>query len=166
LVYTYNYFDEMVYTIGLVNTLTSYNTVVEHQYHVFSMEYIYKDLLLAAEYGIEEYDSKQAIPGAGIYTTPENRKSGDRYYVNASYRFTDWFESGIYYSKFEEFDDTDSDDGKLDDICLSLRFDINESWITKLEVHKMEGLYGVFPEEDGTIDKDWMLYAVKLSYNF
>jgi len=165
LAYNYTYYDELVNEFTLVNGLTSTVTYEKSVHQVASIEYLFRNLLLSAEYYMLEFDSKSAIPAAGLYTNSKF-ESGDRYYVNASYRFADWFESGLYYSIYEHNDENSGAGNELEDICLSLRFDINESWIAKCEVHKMDGLFGVFPEDDGTTDEDWMLYAAKLSYSF
>ncbi len=61
----------------------------------------------------------------------------------------------------------------LKNICLSLRFDINNNWTFKLEGHAMHGAYGADPLEnlptednpDGTVE-DWFLFATKISYYF
>jgi hypothetical protein len=50
---------------------------------------------------------------------------------------------------------------------LSLRFDINDYWIFKLEGHLMDGLADVtYNPADPDPDPDWMLFAAKVSYSF
>ena len=164
--YNYFYAAEGLQYVTLTNNAAAIIKNEDAQSNIISIEYLYRDLQLAAEYLTQEVKSKTSIPSLGIYNPSSKIKGGDRYYVRGSYRFTDWFETGLYYSMFESNKDVSSDANELEDICLSLRFDINESWIAKTEIHKMTGLYGVFPEDDGSLDKDWMLYAAKLSYYF
>lgn len=166
LAYNYTYYDELINQFTLVNGLSSTVNYEKSVHQVGSIEYLFRNLLLSAEYYKLEFDRKTAIPAAGIYFNSPKFKSGDRYYIGASYRFTDWFETGAYYSMYEHEKDLSGASNELEDICLSLRFDLNEAWLAKFEIHKMDGLFGVFPEEDGTTDEDWMLYAVKLSYSF
>jgi hypothetical protein len=164
--YNYFYSVESKQYFTLVNGLNAIASADDIQVNIFSIEYIYNNLQLSAEYLTQELKSKTSIPALGIDPPSSKLESGDRYYLKGAYRFTDWFETGLYYSMFESDKSVNSDTNELKDICLSLRFDINESWIAKAEAHKMTGLYGVFPEDDGTLDKDWMLYAAKLSYYF
>ena len=151
------------------------------------MEYMWDNLVLAAEYFIStreadmvmHLDSTWApiitgIPGApaGDYTVNKDLDSDNKYYVRVSYRLTDWLEMGTYYSYYENDPDKESTSelekqkNELADICLSARFDINDSWMLKIEGHKMDGLFGVEPEEDGTLDNDWYLYAAKITFSF
>jgi hypothetical protein len=62
------------------------------------------------------------------------------------------------------------------DTCLSLRFDINEFWIFKLEGHNLDGtsllnrLDNLTDPMDPTSDtrwaKDWFLGAAKMTFSF
>ena len=56
------------------------------------------------------------------------------------------------------------------DLAFSTRFDINASWLVKLEAHYMDGVALLTepdnPEGLGSLDKYWMLYAVKTTFNF
>ena len=66
----------------------------------------------------------------------------------------------------------------LDEIILSVRFDVNDNWLIKLETHFMDGATSLIDEdqyppeklENGILKypyrRDWILFAVKLSYNF
>lgn len=133
---------------------------------------------------------------ASLATNPnvEMRPNGDMivpdfnavgYYGSIAYRFTYWFEMGAYYSEYyPNEDDKDGEDrpakglgqpetGWLKDTCLTLRFDITENWVAKLEGHLMDGAAVIFREDnplptDGSerYEEDWMLYAAKLTYSF
>ena len=106
------------------------------------------------------------------------------YYANISYRFTSWFEIGFYHSIF--YSNKKNRNGKDNvrfygwqdyyswskDSCLSLRFDINESWIFKLEGHYNDGVYNAYIsdniDDNGNEDltRYWFLYAAKMLYVF
>ena len=151
--------------------------------YVYSMEYVWNDLTLAAEYSSTKADYYLAIAGTTTMIVPETELEIEGYYGSVSYRFTDLFELGLYYSEFyPDADDKDGDTlvplgypkeaGWSKDICLSTRFDINESWVVKVEGHMIDGLAVMFMSDQdrlGTaydVDEDWFLGAVKVSYSF
>ncbi|MDY6972287.1 MAG: hypothetical protein SV775_08155 [Thermodesulfobacteriota bacterium] len=143
--------------------------------YVFSLEYSYGDLLLAAEYCRMEIDTAFDLLGSSF----EDSEESEGYYLSASYRFTEWLELGTYYSVFyEDVDDRDGDELEvlgfpdhgawLKDLALTTRFDIGEHWVFKLEGHMMDGTARVlsidnppFPTED-----DWFLFAAKMTFIF
>jgi hypothetical protein len=133
---------------------------------IYSVEYTWDNLLLAAEYGTIEIG--QEILGNSSTNTDES------YYVMASYRFTDWLEVGSYYSVY--YDNKDDRDGSglqidhgawLKDLTLSCRVDINENWIFKLEGHQMDGTAGVLAVDNpARLERDWFLGAAKMTFSF
>ena len=141
---------------------------VEVESNLFSVEYTYENFMISAEYN------------ASKTSFGSSTEHGEAYYVMTTYRFTDWFELGLYYSV--QYPDKDDKDGKdieaaggikeqayLKDYALSTRFDVNEYWTVKLELHIMDGLYGVnFDESDNPADPDpdWTLFAAKMSFSF
>ncbi len=142
-------------------------TVTKGDNYIVSLEYTYDNFLFAVEY------SSSTMEFGGSETDAEN------YYALASYRFTDLFELGLYYSvHYPDKDDKDGDryagtapkeKAWLKDLALSLRFDINDYWIFKLEGHMMDGLSDVnYSESDDAVDPDpdWYMFAAKLSYSF
>lgn len=165
LAYTNAYSKKLTYAMTITGGLDSSVIINDAMHQVFSVEYLYNNLLLSAEYNKSDYDAHTVIPAINFSETTK-LKSGDRYYVSASYRFTNWLESGIYYSMFENDKSVSADANELKDICASVRFDITPNTLVKFEAHKMNGLFGVFPEEDGSTNKNWMLYGAKVSYNF
>ena len=109
------------------------------------------------------------------YTTLD----GESYYGLIAYRLTDWFEAGVYYAI--SYPDRDDRDGDVQvavgnpnyrawqkDLALSARFDLSESWLVKLEAHFMNGvaLCNIVDNPDGFDEKDWMLFAIKTTFNF
>jgi hypothetical protein len=157
-----------------------------------SVEFTWRNLVLAAEYSDIRYNISIAIDllkvdpryPNGVAKVPIFDSIG--YYGSASYRFAYWFELGAYYSEYYRNDD--DRDGKkrklnfpsepehrawLKDACLTTRFDINENWVFKLEGHMMNGTAVILGADnpaptDGTLryEEDWFLYAAKITYSF
>ena len=185
-----------------------YLSDLESESYVVSAEYTWNNLLVVAEYSwsnrdlgigtLNEYpldieipdfsteDPNDTIPWAG-YTagTPTTFKT-EGWYVGATYRFTDWFELGSYYSEY--YPNRNDKDGTTPDalgryvdpqyrawnkdICLTTRFDINEFWTVKLEGHMVEGV-ALLPltenmdmDSQHTFIEDWEMYAAKVTYSF
>jgi len=147
---------------------------------VYSVEYTWNDLVLAAEWTNDRVDMDIIFDSLG-FTYPQGLQKIRGQYVSASYRFNDWFEAGLYYSEYyPDADDKDGDDqvasGRYSrkiqawqkDAALSLRFDINEYWVAKVEGHLMDGV-GLCLGMDNDIDdyeKDWYMFAAKLTFSF
>jgi len=149
------------------------NDISEYYSYVLSAEYSWKDLVISAEYMKHKKDSE--IIGMAA---PPHPVCPEAYYVSVSYRFTDWFEMGAYYSEFYyNEDDKNGENFKLirmpdylawqKDFALSTRFDINKSLTFKLEGHVIDGATQLLRQEnpDG-FEKSWYLFAAKISFNF
>ncbi|MDY0359979.1 MAG: hypothetical protein RBR08_00845 [Desulforegulaceae bacterium] len=168
---------------------------------ITSMEYQIGNLLFMGEYCRTYYDFRA---GGNVFETMRDSNSAylnlvadnithseldtEGYYGSLSYRFTDWFEAGTYYSVY--YANKDDKDGKLNetqqariaagyqdhdawlkDLCLSLRFDLSPNWVFKLEGHKMNGAAILTKEINsvsGKLDtnEDWYLGAAKLTFSF
>ena len=147
---------------------------VEFEYQdssVYSIEYTGEQFVLAAEYlGLRQKSQMTGLP----FPIPENVQNYEGYYGSGSYRFTDWFELGAYYSEtFTDVDDRDTDGNFLKDWALSTRFDINDNWIAKLEGHLMDGtaFYNIqYDNPDvasrADLEQEWFLFAAKITYSF
>ncbi len=159
--------------------------------NVYSVEYVYKNLTLAYEHQFTGIDISIFIDTGEEFEVFEYggrpmlnfHYTNEAYYVSAAYRFCEWFEMGVYCS-FSYYDKDDKDgeglyeldtaetdrimgaDAWLYDDCVSLRFDLNENWTMKLEYHAMDGLFSVEPDDDGNTDKNWHMYAAKMSVSF
>jgi hypothetical protein len=146
---------------------------VERWATVYSIEYTWNYLRLAAEYRLE--NTKNQWGDLGF---PDNEVDAEGYYASASYRFTDWLEVGAYYSEYyPDKDDRDGDQlavfGWEDfrawekDFALTARFDINEYWLLKLEGHALDGAAGLLAGDnpDGLDQHDFLL-AAKVTFNF
>jgi len=100
----------------------------------------------------------------------------ESYYVSGSYRFNDWFTLGAYYSVlYPDKNDKDGENLAVDhrawekDLAVSLRFDINEFWIVKLEGHAVDGTANVLVLDNENSDYsegNWYYGALKISFSF
>lgn len=145
---------------------------------VYSFEYTWKDLVLAAEYLRVKQDVIAYVAGSEVW---KRRLNVESFYGSVDYRFSDWFILGVYYSVFYR-DRNDRDGTKTPynppfyafqkDACLSLRFDLNDHWIFKLEGHLVDGV-GLTNLQDNLngdsvpeFDRKWFLLAAKMTFSF
>ncbi len=139
---------------------------------VYSIEYTWENLVLSSEY--MELDADMTFPAP----IPEMKQAMGGYYFGASYRLNELFELGILYSiYYPDREDKDGDNNVargmpdysawLKDWGFSVRYDINEYLILKLEHHIMNGTAMMFAQDnpEGTIE-DWDMTAAKLSFTF
>lgn len=143
---------------------------------VASIEYSWMDLTLTAEYAEDKIELASGIAGMGAPSEATLHSAG--WYVQASWRFTDWFAASLAYAEFyPDKDDKDGDTqiaaGNPDyyawkkEIVSSLRFDVGYNFIIKAETHFVNGAAQTynFNNPSGR-DKDWILYVLKASFNF
>lgn len=136
------------------------------EYIVFYGEYIWKNLVLSAETYRAKMDADVYLQNSDTLLQSADVDTRKSYYMKLSYRMTDWLETGYFYSRYQLNPDSTDDKEKLKEHCLSFRFDINPNWLFKLEAHLMKGKFGVYPDNDGHIYNEWMLYAAKMSFMF
>jgi hypothetical protein len=148
-----------------------------HRY-ILGLEYTYKDLILAAEYQLENHKVSVSYvnPPAGL----ENycsKQAMDSWYISATYRLTDWFELGGYYS--EIYADRNNRNGStfLDlglstpwqtwqkEKVLTMRFDPVTNLVFKVEGHLIDGTWNMSESTDAS-KKDWYLFATKATVSF
>ncbi|HEY3821334.1 MAG TPA: hypothetical protein VGL81_29410 [Polyangiaceae bacterium] len=125
---------------------------------VGSAEYVHGDLLLAAEYSrwiIGENTTNPAVlPSAPAVTS-------ERAYVMATYRAARWLAPGLYYAlQFPNVDQRSGRENQQHDVATTLRFDINDNWLFKLEGHYMFGTAGLDP----TLNNNTPLNALQQSW--
>lgn len=146
---------------------TDIETIMDWETHIvknFSLEYILDRLTVAAEYN--RYESEFTLSGLLIPVPQQSKFISEGYYLQASYRVLDNLEVGAYYSEYyfdKDFDDDEDWQQWLKETCLSVRYDINDSWCAKVEAHKMAGGFLSFYCDP---DKHWQMYCAKLSYMF
>ncbi len=135
---------------------------------VASAEYVEDRLSVAAEYSRWHVDVESNVETL----VPAATTSSERLYGMVSYRMSDWFTPGAYYSLM--FPDTKDRSGRAasqHDVALTMRYDINSFWLAKLEGHYMHGTAVLDPSlNDGvrreSLGKDWGLLAVKTTAYF
>ncbi len=139
--------------------------------YYWSLEYSWENLMLLYE------NTYMNIEGILFANTRKKPNSG--WYLGGSYRFTELFELGLTYSEY--YPDSDDKTGEsliaanrpaflnwLKDSSVSLRFDINDFWILKLEYHYMDG-FGAFSTADNVedeLEENCNLYVLKVIFNF
>lgn len=135
---------------------------------IYSAEYARGDLVVSSELmNIRRTDSTSLLPGESTVRT-------EGYHVNASYRFNALFELGGYYSVY--YPNADDKSGAtfgddyfrawLKDFAISTRFDLSDSFILKLETHVMDGAAQVSRLENSEFERDWYLFALKVTFTF
>jgi hypothetical protein len=136
---------------------TSYGDVDLGQ---LSLEYVWKHWTFQAEY-------------QRLWLEPGN--IGDGWYVGAAYRFNKWFEAGTYYT--ESYNNVmDRGGSKLPvpsdafqkDVALSLRFDLTDWWIFKVEGHCLNGTGLLFDNAANPVrnGNGWFMLAFKTTLSF
>jgi len=132
--------------------------------HTYSLEYVRSGWTLASE----------------LSTTGIGSETSLGWYVSNEYRFCSrWSVAGVFSEFFPDKDDRDGVEqvaaGELDhhawqrDYCISLRADINEHWLVKLEFHAMDGSAMVLEGgADASTDEDryWRMLAAKTTFHF
>jgi hypothetical protein len=133
-----------------------------------SIEYLAYDWQIALEYSRWNLEVESNTP---LLFEPENLS--ERMYALLAYRVFSWLQPAVYYSLY--FPNIKrSREGRANrqhDVSLTLRFDINEHWLIKLEGHYLDGTTGLEPAlNDGVLAKDmqrrWMLFLAKTTAYF
>jgi hypothetical protein len=107
-----------------------------------SAEYAAHDLLFAAEYGRWHTKRESTLPAFGSLPWTAN----ERYYAMVGYRFAPWLQAGAYYAGYyPNADIRDGRENQQHDLSGTLRFDITQNWLWKLEWHFMKGTAGLTP---------------------
>jgi hypothetical protein len=159
--------DNPILVLGLVSAIQETDSTLL----TYSTEYSWNDLLLAAEY--LTFKSESNINGNRMEQTSL------AYYLSASYRFTDLFSMGAYYSVlYQDKDDKDGDalfaiynlprsDAWEKDLALTFRFDIDEYITFKIEGHMVDGTARVNRNDNPVHTEDEFTYGVsKVTFSF
>jgi hypothetical protein len=149
------------------------STAMEVFYRGFSLEYDVENFTFSAEW----YRRKTEMPLEQPFL-PGIDETAEGYYLMFTYRLTDWLRVGSYYSVYY----LDKDDkkgtkmpmlGREDfdawqkDLVFLTRFDLNDSWLLKLEGHIIDGAAQVNSwENPGGESRRWFLLAIKVSFSF
>ncbi len=134
-----------------------------------SGEYAWQDLLVSAEYSRWH----QRLFGSDPTLLAPTAALNERAYLMVSYRVARWLVPGAYYSLI--FRDAhhrgDKPAGEQHDIAATLRFDINQYWLIKLEGHYMKGTALLDPQLNGgvplaSLPPRWWLFLAKTTLTF
>jgi hypothetical protein len=134
-----------------------------------SLEYAYGNFLLVSEYSLNKYDFSLETVFSDLKLDTEG------YYTSLAYRFSNWLEVGGYYSVYyADKDDKNGSDFAVDhsawlkDACLSVRFDLLDNWVLKLEGHQMNGTAVMMNDNnpDDRKKEDWTLFGAKATFSF
>ncbi|MGD9161336.1 MAG: hypothetical protein PVG39_23180 [Desulfobacteraceae bacterium] len=144
--------------------------------NVYSLEYVWNDLILVGEYIVLK-KTQRLILDTDFWDWANTKSDG--WYLGGAYRLAHWVELGSYYSEsYNNADDRDGVKGAYDpnhrayskDLALTLRFDINDYWVIKLESHSIKGTNGIssldISADPNKIEKDWNLFAAKTTFSF
>jgi hypothetical protein len=140
---------------------------------VASVEYQRQRLLLAAEYTrtYGEYETNLMLPQTKVVN-----QGG---YLAASFQVAPWFTPGIYYSAhFPNFrarrpsgTEQHPRSSYQHDVALTLRYDLTQNWLVKLEGHYMHGtahLTGALNDNRSldSLSEDWGVFLLKTTAYF
>lgn len=158
--------------VGGPGTLHSESTIPFQQY---SLEYLWKSWTFQAEYYTYNSISHNYLGNTSGPIVSRSRNRPDSWYVSAAYRFNKWFEVGSYYTEYyADAKDRDGStlaspsDGSQKDTALSLRFDLTDWWIFKLEGHYIHGTALLENDALNPVRRanDWLMFAAKTTFSF
>jgi hypothetical protein len=135
---------------------------------VGSMEYQTGDLLVAAEYS--RWRVKIESPTQVLL--PSSDTVSERGYLMTSYRVLPWLWPGLYYSMFfKDVDHRTGRDAYQHDVAATLRFDLTDHWLLKVEGHYMYGTAALSSalndnQPTSTLVPNWGLLLIKTTAYF
>jgi hypothetical protein len=135
---------------------------------VGSVEYQTGDLLVAAEYSRWRVQIESPVQALVASTDTVS----ERGYLMTSYRVMPWMAPGIYYSMlFKDVDRRQARDAYQHDVAATLRFDLTDHWLVKLEGHYMRGTGALSSalndnQPTRTLTRDWGLLLLKTTAYF
>jgi hypothetical protein len=143
---------------------TASMTTDDLEARVISAEYSKGRLTLAAERSTQ----------AGMFESEfyPHQWDLDGWYALGSYRISEKFEVGTYYSvyNYHNHDGVPRPEGAeyQKDLALSMRVDFTRNWILKVEAHDVDGTASLLASEVavGDSDRKWRYYTGKVSFFF
>jgi hypothetical protein len=148
---------------------TAFDVEVPATLWVGSVEYAAHDFVAAAEYS--RWNVKIDSNNAGAFPSSPLTTS-ERAYGMLTYRAAKWLQPGAYYSVM--FPDVDERGGRQNyqhDIATTLRFDITQNWLFKLEGHYMIGTAGLTSSLNDNVplselERSWGVFLAKTTAYF
>lgn len=150
---------------GAVSTHTVGNVLIQQ----YSAEYLWRNWTFQAEYYTYDYTAYSYthiyVPAIQhtIYAAPPTQDNPATWYVAASRRFNKYVELGTYYTMYQDMGQ------KQNDATLSLRLDLRDWWIFKVEGHYIEGTGLLRDNADNphqSQNSGWFMLAVKTTVSF
>ena len=142
---------------------------------VGSMEFSRNDLVFATEYGRRFGTFRSSQPEV----IPHLSLNSELFYAQVTYLLQESVQGSIYYAWTGDPNDRTGDDvsnqGNVrhssfqHDYAVSLRFDINDYWLFKLEAHAMDGTFqisGIQNQRHPNLDRYWHLFVAKTTLTF
>ncbi len=145
--------------------------IPDGQINIYSMEYTIGNLTAAAEYYVMKLDRTTILASTGE-KADASRTYPEGMYGQITYQFSDWIESGTYYSVY--YADNHDRSGRSwgndyeawqKDWAINISFDILDNWIVKVEVHFMDGVALTYSPSQND-HQEWTLYTIKTTFNF
>jgi hypothetical protein len=137
-----------------------------------SAEYAYEDWLFAAEYSRWYKRQRSTLPAL----LPTFEETSERFYMMATRRFSPTLELGAYYSVV--YADVDDRHGRnmmkfaepfyawQRDAAATIRFDVTDRWLWKLEGHVIDGVADLFASRNPMPERFWGLFLLKTTVTF
>jgi hypothetical protein len=160
----------LLYPMTDVMPATAVNADLPAILWVGSLEYAAHDWLLAIEYSRWHTKIRDSSDPSLFPNTPWS--TSERAYAMATYRVRRWFQPGVYYSLL--FPDVSKRSGPgvvQHDFSGTLRFDVNDHWLVKVEGHYMHGVAAVSPAlndnlRGSALAQDWVVLFLKTTAYF
>jgi len=141
--------------------------------YIGSAEYTRGDWLFAAEYARWETHQESNLPPAVL---PPFDRDSERFYAMAQRRLTPWLAVGGYYAAYTiDVDDREGRnrtmfprpyDAYQRDGAASVRFDVNDHWLWKVEAHLFDGAADLDPTRNASPTQWWGLFLFKTTVVF
>jgi len=155
-----------------VPSLNLHTNIPSFTWKTLSAEYSWGDWVFAGEWQRTEGSFGYSAPP--VVTDPGSLIGWDGWYVSASRRLNAKFELGTYYGYLKNrFSSTASalPQNHQADYALSLRYDVNEHVLVKIEGHYLDGTYQTFntnriPNPAAARQNTSTLIAVKTTLSF
>ena len=139
---------------------------------VTSAEYTRDDWLFAAEYGRSNTHQESSL----ATLLPTSEQDSERFYVLASHRICKYLEAGAYYSVvYADVNDRlghnktefpESFEAWQRDAAATVRFDVNDHWLWKVEGHFIDGAADLDLIANPKPERYWGLFLLKTTVTF
>ena len=162
--------DGPFYAYAAVNLHSNFK---KFEWHTASAEYNWKNWIFAAEWQRARSDTL-AYSALPLLPLVNDASGWDGWYVSASRRLGSRFEVGAYYGNLKNTVTSRPGNDPAayqDDLAISLRYDISEHVLFKLEAHRIDGSYQTFdtvriPNPSGSRQNSTTIFAAKTTFSF